>query len=376
MEYTSPVEDVYIPLKPLLTVSRIFGITPFSFTIIHKGEGLLINFEFLDIILVCMWTLGYFILGYYSVYELMNSSLHLPGKMIILLIIKVISTHFTSIVTLITSTSLNRRKLPCMLYKLINVDQMVGHRNITNTYRRTRLETVTQTVVLVLSQIFIYSINYYTQYDDTVISVIQILFDSLGITFNILMTILYTDLIRTLKFRYKNIIEDLEEYFKVKGIAMSTNFKANYRTSSSKIFYYKELPFFSITRRNLLSELSETQKIRTLRFVYIELYDSVMLLNSYFGIPILFEIMLVMVTSVSALYGGFYFLRIGNNYFKTRILGYYLIFFGILFLTTFAWLIICCHAVTEEAHRGVISIQRITAYSNVKCETALELDKH
>jgi hypothetical protein len=373
MEHTSAVEDVYIPLKPLLTISRIFGITPFSFTRQHKVDGVTISYEFLDIIFVCMWIFGHFVSGCYSVYGVMQNS-ELPENILILLIINVMSIHSTVIITLITSTSVNRRKLPSMLYKLINIDQTIGYKKVANTYRRTRLQTVTKTLLLVLALIFIYSLNYYTQGDGTLISVMQMSFENLAITFNTLMIITFADLARTLKCRYKYIVEDLEEYFEVKRAILRTNFKAQNRTSSSNTLFYKQGPL-ALVPSDLLSEFNESYKIRKLRFVYIQLYDCVALLNSYFGIPILFEILLVMVTSVSALYGGFYFLRVGNSDFKMNILGYYLISFGILFLAKFVWLIICCHDVTEEANRGVISIQRINTCCNVKRETALELDK-
>jgi hypothetical protein len=374
MEHTSAVEDVYIPLKPLLTISRIFGITPFSFTRQHKVDGITISYEFLDIIFVCMWIFGHFVSGCYSVYGLMQSS-ELSEKILILLTINVISIHSTVIITLITSTSVNRRKLPSMLYKLINIDQMIGYKKVTNTYRRTRLQTVTKIVLLVLAQILIYSLNYYTRGDGTFINVMHMSFENVAITFNTLTIITFADLALTLKCRYKYIVEDLEEYFEVKRAILTTNFKAQNRNSSSNTLFYKQSPLALISPSELLSEFNESYKIRKLRFVYIQLYDCVALLNSYFGIPILFEILLVMVTSVSALYGGYHYLRVGDSDFKMRILGYYLISFGILFLAKFVWLIICCHDVTEEANRCVISIQRINTCCNVRRETALELDK-
>ncbi|KDR19115.1 hypothetical protein L798_06997 [Zootermopsis nevadensis] len=373
MEHISPVEDVHIQLKPLLTISRIFGLTHFSLTRTRKGEGLAMNFNFLDVVLVCMWISAYFTLACFSVYELMGKT-PLPGKITILLIINIISIHSTTIVTLITSASLNRRKLPRALSKLIEVDRMVGHRDVTNS-TRTKLKTMIHIFILLLSQVFIYAVNYYIKCEGTLASVIYVTFQNLGITFNILITIVYADLIRTLKLRYKYMIDDLEEYFRVKDNAVIVNFRDQHVTFSSGIIRCKQHPLFSITRRNVSSDLREIRKIHTLRFIYIELYDSIMLLNSYFGIPILFEMLSVMLTCVTAMYVGSYCLSVGHNFFKTRILGYYLMSFGILFLSTFAWLNICCHALIEEANRGIISIQRITAFSNVNCETVRELDR-
>jgi hypothetical protein len=372
---TSLLEDVYIPIKPLFIISRIFGITPFSFAKIQKDKPIGIRYRHTDIICVSLWTIGYFSSGCYCVQSLIYYASQIPGKMSLLLIINAISMHATGIATLITSISLNRRKIPCMLLKLMNVDEMIEHYEIRNIYERTRLEIVREMVVLVLSGILIYLISYYTQCDGTLISIIHISMENCVITFNILITLLYADLIRILKYRYKYIIEDLEEYFKMKDTAESTDFKTQNDHYLSRVFYYKDLPLYSKRQSNSLGVSSESYKIHTLRYVYIQLYDSVMLLNSYFGIPILFEILTVMVTSVSALYGGVYYLRTSDGNIKTGILACYLIFFGFLFLINFAWLVICCHATSAEANRSMISIQRIAACSNVKHETSIELDK-
>jgi hypothetical protein len=101
----------------------------------------------------------------------------------------------------------------------------------------------------------------------------------------------------------------------------------------------------------------------------------VVLLNSYFGIPILFEILTVIVSSVTALYSGVYFLRAGHGYIRAGVIAFYMIFYGIQFLTGFAWFVICCHTTSAEANRGVVSIQRIMVCSKVKHETSVELEK-
>lgn len=370
---TSLLEDVYIPLRPILIISRIFGIAPFSFTKIQKSPRISIRYGHIDIVCVSLWTLGYFISGCYNVYQLMLYGTYFPEKIRLLSIINDISVSSTAIATLIASISFNRRKLPCVLLKLTNVDEMIGRQKLKNIYKSTRLEIVREMIVLVLLTILIHIIGYFIKSDGTFASFIQISIGSSIITVNIFVTLLYTDLIRILKYRYKYIIEDLEEHFKVKDMSVSTDFKAQNRNYLFNL--YKEFPLCSTVRSNSLSVLSESYKIHILRYVYIQLYDSVGLVNSYFGIPILFEVLTVIVSSVTALYCGVYFLRAGHGDIRAAIIVFYMIFYGVQFLTAFAWLVICCHTNSAEANRGVISIQRIIGSSKVKHETSVELEK-
>jgi hypothetical protein len=379
MEGIFTSEDVYTSLKPLLIISRIFGVAPFSLTRIKSSQNLQINFEFIDIVCVSVWTLGYIMSGCYTVYSVVDEFYGLPAKIIFLIVIVLLTAYSTATVTLITSISFNRRKLPSMLSRLMNVDHMIEYRKVTNTHTRTWLGILTQ-AILIVSLISLFLVKYYIQSNESLISIVNILSQTSCITCNIVMTLQFGNLTRALKNRYKCITEDLEHTYNVKNSAMVTSVEAQNHTSpsdspSSYIFHYKELPLYSITRSVSLSALSESYKIGLLRLVYVELYECVMLLNSYFGIPILFEILLVMVTSVSALYAGFYFARLHDGDVKSCILGYYLIFFGILFLITFAWLIICCHAVSDEVNKSVIYIQKIAACLNVKYETTLQLEK-
>jgi hypothetical protein len=283
--------------------------------------------------------------------------------------------HSTGIATLITSISFNRRKLPSMLLKLMNVDEMVERHGIKNIYKRTRLEVTRNILALVLIATVIHLIGYVAQCDWTFLSVLHVSVENFVMTFNILITVLYAHLTRILKCRYKYIIEDLEEYFKVDGAPVSTDCVGFSRNYLPNMFYCKDFTLFRATRPSSLSMSSESYKIRMLRYVYIQLFDCVGLLNSYFGIPILFAILTVMLTSVSALYGGVYFLQIGDGDVNLAILASFMILLGVQFLISFAWLVTCCHATSAEAGRGAVSVQRITACSELQRETSAELEK-
>jgi hypothetical protein len=258
-----------------------------------------------------------------------------------------------------------------MLLKLMKVDEMIERQGM----RRTKLEITRNIVVLVLISAVIHSIGYVAQWDWTFLSFVHVSVENFVMTCNLLITVLYADLTRILKCRYKYIIEYLEEYFKVEGAPVSTDCVGFSRNYLPNMFYCKDFPIFRTTQPSSLSVSSELYKIRMLRYVYIQLFDCVGLLNSYFGIPILFSVLTVMLTSVCALYGGVYFLRTGDGDIEFGILACFMILLGVQFLISFVWLVTCCHATSAEADRGAVSIQRITACSMVKHETSAELEK-
>ncbi|PNF21447.1 hypothetical protein B7P43_G13500 [Cryptotermes secundus] len=297
---------------------------------------------------------------------------YLPEKIRLLSIISDIFVYSTGIVTLITSIFFNRRKLPCMLLKLTKVDEMIGPHKIKNIYKDTRLFIVRGIPVFLLLTTLIYLLGYFIRRDGTFANFAQIYVGSSVITINIFITLLYTDLIRILNYRYKYIIDDLEEHFKVKDMAVITDFKV---PNPNYLFYCKDFPLYPTVRSNSLSVSSDSCKIDILRYVYVQLYDSVILLNSYFGIPILFEILTVIVSNVTALYSGLYFLRASHGDIKAGVIAFYMVFYGVQFLTAFAWFVTCCHNTSAEANRGVTSIQRIMGCSKVNHETSVELEK-
>jgi hypothetical protein len=75
------------------------------------------------------------------------------------------------------------------------------------------------------------------------------------------------------------------------------------------------------------------------------MYDTVQLIASHFGVPIVFHILSVMVTCVLMFYGGFNFIHsaVANSEgVTTYILSCYLIFWGTVYIIPFVWLVISC----------------------------------
>jgi hypothetical protein len=262
-----------------------------------------------------------------------------------------------------------------MLQKLMKVDEMIDRHGIRNIYRRTKGQVIRNVVAFVVTAVVTHFMGCVAQCDWTFLSIAHISVENFVITFIIFITLLFADLTRALKCRYKYIIDDLEEHFRVKDTVISISSETSSRSYLSNMPYSKNRTFSWTTRPVSLNVMSDSYRIRVLRNVYVQLYDCVALLNSYFGIPVLFVILTVMVTGVSALYSGVYFLRSGDDDIGTDILACFLILLGVLFLTTFAWLVTCCHATSAEADRGAVSIHRITACINVERETSVELDR-
>jgi hypothetical protein len=121
-------------------------------------------------------------------------------------------------------------------------------------------------------------------------------------------------------------------------------------------------------------------KISYLRMIYLKIYDSVTLINSYFGFPVLLETLSMAVMCVTALYYAFYALDFDSDISVNRLPTYmasgYLISSSILHLTIFAWMIVCCHKTTQEVNKGIYFIHRISLDRDIHYSIITELEKY
>jgi hypothetical protein len=108
------------------------------------------------------------------------------------------------------------------------------------------------------------------------------------------------------------------------------------------------------------------------------MYDTVQLIASHFGAPVLIQTLSVMVTCVLMFYSAFDFIYsadVNSHGVKTYVIFCYFIFWGVIYITPFVWLLISCDAAAHEANRGVIYIQRVKASPHMGHDAVMELEK-
>jgi hypothetical protein len=175
-----------------------------------------------------------------------------------------------------------------------------------------------------------------------------------------------------MRHRYKAIFVSLENYVKLLDISAAKN------TNHFLILHRGCWEQPNLQRSSVQLLWNRSKHVQTLRLLYIEMYDTVQLIASHFGAPVLFQIFSVMVTSVLLFYSAFNFIHsvdANRDGVKTYVASCYFIFRGVIYVTPFVWLVTSCDAAAHEANRGVIYIQRVKASPHTGHDAVMELVK-
>jgi hypothetical protein len=364
--------DVLFSMKPMIQILRIFGLLPLSFfkSNIFEGE---IRLIIADVIYVLVWIvvllvglgLGVYLEVAYPAY---------PLKMSVCFILETLSSYFTSIVTLIISMSLNRRNIPLLLRKLSAVDRMIKPRQRNSIYSRTRTIVTALLVTvcpLLVVELFWYS---YMEFGGTLLDCFCGSVYALCTSCNILTLVQYCSLVLTLQLRYKYVNDILKEYFEVRE--EPTRF---YTINVTNVVERNEANYAQSASNSNINYIScKCNEIRTLRLIYLELYDAVNLVSSHFGVPVLFATIFILTYCVSTVYFALYELRGASEVdvgFHSYFDGAFHILISLFWLIALYLLVACCSRGTEESNTAVITIQRILLHPGIKQEIVCELEK-
>jgi hypothetical protein len=201
----------------------------------------------------------------------------------------------------------------------------------------------------------------------------------IGVTFHIALSVEYVSIVHMLKCRYEYFNGILSDYMNEKKMATEPPLK--YKNVSLTVnIEYIDMP--ALSGRDLtgtIRALHGRHKISYLRIIYLKIYDSVTLVNSYFGFPILLETASMTVMCVTALYYGLYILDFVSDFsvstVQTCVTSGFLISYSIFYLSVFGWLILCCYKTTQEANKGIYLIHRISLDRDLHYSVITELDK-
>jgi hypothetical protein len=369
MTTTFTNKNIYIPLKPLFIIARIFGLADTQFFNRNNNEECKIRSQHL--ILAFSWNTIFLIGICYSVYLVSYNYYGYPDKVNTTVIVYYITLLATNIVTSISS-SINRKKIAGILQNLMDIDELFKDKDTAELCTKMKHEVLRQIAALLLGTMIVITLGYYCYSDGTFIYSLCYSLEFLICNLNVVMLLLYINIIRVIRHRYKNIFQLIEEYVKTKGTPVATN------TNRFIVLHGGCCEMLNLRCSSLQLLSNRSNHVQTLRLLYIEMYDTVQLIASHFGAPVLFQTLLVIVLSVLLFYGAFYFIYsadANNDGIKKYVISCYLIFRGILYITPFIWLVISCDAAAHEANRGVIYIQRVKASPNTGHDAVMELEK-
>jgi ABC-type multidrug transport system fused ATPase/permease subunit len=366
METTGHITNIYTSVKPVPRISKVFVFTRFVIGKESACRSNILRHRLLKIFLLLIMTGGLISSSCYNINLFIQSPLNIPEKIKITFILNDIFLKLTNVIILIMKIYFNKRDITRIFRKLKNADKVIDRRSRIDLHTRTRLFSLRQKIVLIFVFILLYSCNYFFVYKDEKTSVLQALVDNLCYTINIFMVLQYVTLVRMVSQRYKHINNRITEYSETES-SVRTSLKTYRISTSVNKFCNEKCDLSNLTCPQVKSEVCG---IPMLRLAYIDLYDTVTLVNSHFGIPILFLIISLMIVCVTAFYLGLYsFGSASDTHFKTCMLVFSVLFYAV----PFAWLIVSCDNTMQEANRGMVYIQRTTACPNMKYGTKLQL---
>ena len=362
-------------------MSRMFGLLPLSFSELDIDKGPVFSFRVTDICFLLMWILLFLaVFGWnliFGIYWFPN----VPKKIKISFFVYAFFFSLTKIGVIVTKNFTNRGNITKLLKKLLTIDQFIDRRSRIHMYKKIRLR-ILKTRAIVILTLIIFCLVYYivgAGYGSIIMMILWSLLQNLSIFFHIILCIEYVSIVHMLKCRYEYFNDILLEYFNKKNMATEPPSKHKNVSLSVNIDYI-ELP--ALSGRDLTASaraLHGRHKISYLRMIYLHIYDSVTLINSYFGFPILLETVSMAIMCVTALYYAFYILDFVSGFSVDRLQSYmssgYLISCSILYLSVFSWMIICCHKTTQEANKGIYFIHRISLDRDIHFSIITELDK-
>jgi len=366
METTGRIIDTYTLVKPVQRISKVSGFTPLVFSKKSTCRTNILRYRLLEIFVLLMTTAGLISSTCYRVHLVIQSPSNTPEKIKIMLILNDIFLKLTNVIILIMKIYLNKMDIIRIFRKLTNVDKIIYRRGRIDTQTRKRLVSSRQIIILIFVLTLSYSCNYYITYTDESTSILLTSVDNVCYTVNFVMVLQYVNLVRMVSQRYKFINNRIKEYSETDG-TVKTSLKIYHISTSVNTFCSEECDLPNLTSPRVKSELCG---IPILRLAYIDLFDTVTLVNSHFGIPILLLIISLVIVCVTAFYCGLY--SIGSSS-DTHLKACMLVFSTLWYAIPFAWLIVSCDSTIQEANRGMIDIQRTTACPNMKYGTLLQL---
>lgn len=375
------MSHINISLKPLFFMSRMFGLLPLSLSELDVDKGEVISFCVSDVCFLLMWILVFLTLIGFNLHFAIYCFPSVPKKIKIAFLVYVFFFSLTKIAVIVTTNFTNSGNITKLMKKFLTIDQFIDRRSRIHMYNRIRLRILKTGAIVFLTQIILYPVQYFAEAGDRsiIMAILKSSAQTLSVTFHVILSVEYVSIVYMLKCRYEYFNGILLEYFNKKNKA--TEPPSKYKNISLNVnIDYIEIPAVSDTDlTGTARALHGSHKIRYLRMIYLKIYDSVTLINSYFGFPILLETVSMVITCVTALYYAVYALDFDSDFSVNRLPTYmisvYLISLSILCLSIFAWMIVCCHKTTQEANKGIYFIHRISLDRDIHYSIITELDK-
>jgi hypothetical protein len=367
MKSFSRASDIYSAMWPLHFLLRIFGLAPYSLKAGSETSKYAAIFTGLRQIWSIIWIILFVALEYIGTTVTISQNALLKKK--ITSILSIVSLNSGNIITLFLSLTINRGKVPQILAKFSEIDQLFwtkGHRK--QIYKNPRLFltfqlALTISFIMIFYAYYVYDVLGYFSFADfcmILIAAIPVLFNS--------MTILhFVNLVFPLRDKYKYLNSVLETSPVTTCDLTYFNYRNMNNMAPSEIYISAMKTSITTLKHNRIS--STCKDFHNLRIIYSQLHDVALLINSTYGISLLCAAFWMFIGVATTLNNVIDMKHTGHDHVLPLVL------FSSYCLALMTMMAVCCSLAVNECNRSPVIVQKIMLRDDIDREVMKELEK-
>ncbi|KAJ9593626.1 hypothetical protein L9F63_014804 [Diploptera punctata] len=339
-------------VKYLFILSQIFCLTPISPFIKNYNQHENLKVKCLYFAWSVFWILLMSVIGFYITYVLRGMAKEGPLKMITGIIY--IALFLSNVIFLINNI-VKRNNFPKIMNTFWKVDNTLMPRCGVRVYEKEKLCSIKHITVVCLLYIAL-NVSLCCALGSTSIYSITFNFTAnLPFLVNGIMSIHFNTLVKKLKKRLKIINDILESYTKA---THSTKWK----TPRKIINFLEDSSEESVNR--------QPGEIQLIQSVYIDLYNTKELINSTYGITIVFEILTCYSLSVTAVIGG---IDAATETIDVLVIIFNTFLLAYVFLML-AWILLKCDQVFDESKKIISNVLKLMVGNDISQDVKCDLN--
>jgi len=357
------VDKIDTALQPLLYLCKIFGLSPFSYTDDQQtGATKLMSLpsDVFWCVAVFICYLTNFVLAIYGL-QFVD-----PLKLYVVSVIYKISSHLSCTTLVSLLSTFKRRSLLQILVLISKVDQVLykdAERQML--YKKTRTIIVRVLVIISLLLVPLDICYYYFCPKPNFLAYYVLLIEIFGNLSVILMVIEFTTIVLILRQRYKHVNKLFDCH--------SDLWREGTKSGVKNIFLLADMK--SCVLSNHTTKYGRRQVLEQRR-IYSTLHDTVHLVNSYFGVPVLMFMFRIFMSVVRISF--FCVWTIATAIKKGQDPSEYMWTAGalircVLCVLILLLIVLSCQTTTEECNKAQILVEKLMLRSGLGYETVNEL---
>jgi hypothetical protein len=360
-------EDIYSALWPLHVMSRIFALAPYSL----KPES---ECRIKRMVTTCMcriwsiiWIISLVAAECISISNVITANYTIKQKTVEILFYS--SGYTYSIISLFLILTINHDKVPQILEKLSEIDQLFSTKKYgCQIYKNTPLFIIVQLSVLISTLSALFSFGMYINRLDFSFGIItNIFFEKLSVFINSIAILNFVNLVLLLRNKYKYLNSILETSALTPCKVTKLKYRNMYCITPIENSTFETKTSITEVRDNFMS--SRRQHLRNLRIIYSQLHDVAVLINSTYALSLLCATYWVLITIISGANYAIDLKGTDHLYVLDAVL------WSIFSMSLMTVMAVSCSVAVNECSRSPVIVQKIMLRDDISEEDMKDLDK-